>query len=92
MFTKLKQKGNKKAWESDMREMHESLNEMTTRVLNTLRDYDTKLLGVRKLRDGAFCELSEFLGTIVNCGDSSPMMVPRNSLDEYLPTNRLFFG
>lgn len=92
MFTKLKQKGNKKAWENDMREMNESLNEMTTRVLNTLRDYDVKLLVVKNLRDGAFCELSEFLGTIVNCGDSSPMMVPRNSLDEYLPTNRLFFG
>lgn len=92
MFTKLRQKGNKGAWENDMREMHESMNEMTTRVLNTLRDYDTKLLGVKKTKEGVFCELSEFLGTIVNCGDSSPMMVPRNSLDEYLPTNRLFFG
>lgn len=92
MFTKLRQKGNKGVWENDMREMHESMTEMTTRVLNTLRDYDTKLLGVRKTKDGVFCELSEFLGTLVNCGDSSPMMVPRNSLDEYLPTNRLFFG
>lgn len=92
MFTKLRQKSNKAAWENDMREMHESMQEMTTRVLNTLRDYDTSLLGVRETREGAFCEISEFLGTIINCGDSSPMMVPRNFLDEYLPTNRLFFG
>lgn len=92
MFTKLRQKSNKSAWENDMREMHESMQEMTTRVLNTLRDYDTSLLGVRETREGAFCEISEFLGTIINCGDSSPMMVPRNFLDEYLPTNRLFFG
>jgi type IV secretion system protein VirB4 len=92
MFTKLRQKGNKSVWENDMREMHESMGEMTTRVLNTLRDYDTKLLGVKKTKDGIFCELSEFLGTLVNCGDSSAMMVPRNYLDEYLPTNRLFFG
>jgi type IV secretion system protein VirB4 len=92
MFTKLRQKGNKSAWENDMREMHESLNEMTTRVLNTLRDYDTKLLGVKRRKDGVFCEISEFLGTLVNCGDPTPMMVPTNSLDEYLPTNRLFFG
>lgn len=92
MYNKLKQKGNKSVWEKDMRELHESMGEMTTRVLNTLRDYDTKLLGVAKNRDGVFCEISEFLGTLVNCGDSSPMMVPRNSLDEYLPTNRLFFG
>ena len=38
------------------------------------------VLGVKKTRDGIFCELSEFLGTLVNCGDSSPMMVPRTSL------------
>ena len=92
LFTKIRQKSNKAAWENDMREMHESMQEMTTRVVNTLRDYDTELLGVKKTKDGIFCEISEFLGTIINCGDSSPMMVPRNSLDDYLPTNRLFFG
>ena len=92
IFTKLRQKSNKSVWENDMREMHESMQEMTTRVLNTLRDYDTTLLGVKRTKDGIFCELSEFLGTLVNCGDSSPMMVTRNTLDEYLPTGRLFFG
>lgn len=91
-LTKLKEGSSKDARESGLREMHESLEEMSTRVLNTLRDYDTKLLGVRKTNDGIFCEISEFLATIVNCGDSSPMMVPRSSLDEYLATNRLFFG
>ncbi len=89
---KIRQKSDKSAWENDMREMAENLNEMTTRVLNTLRSYDTKLLGVIKTNNGSFCELSEFLGTLVNCGDISPMMVPSNYLDEYLPTNRLFFG
>ena len=92
LFTKIKQTSNKDAWESGMRETHESLNEMTTRVITTLRDYDTELLGVKKTKEGIFCEISQFLGTIVNCCDSSPMMVPRNSLDDYLPTNRLFFG
>ena len=43
-------------------------------------------------RNGNFCEISEFLGMLVNCGDSTPMMVTRNKLDNYLPTNRLFFG
>jgi len=92
LFTKMRQKSNKSVWENDMREMRESMEEMTTRVLNTLRDYDTKLLGVKKTKGGIFCELSEFLGTLVNCGDQSPMMIPSNHLDEYLPTNRLFFG
>jgi len=75
-----------------MREMHESMQEMTTRVLNTLRDYDSRLLGIKKTRNGNFCEISEFLGTLINCGDSAPMMATRNKLDQYLPTNRLFFG
>ena len=88
-FTKMRQKSNKSIWENDMREMRESMEEMTTRVLNTLRDYDTKLLGVKKTKGGVFCELSEFLGTLVNCGDQSPMMVPSNHLDEYLPTQVL---
>ena len=92
LFTKLRQKSNKDAWEKGMREMHESMQEMTTRVLNTLKDYDPELLGVKKTKDGIFCEISEFLGTIVNCGDSNRMMVPSNYLDDYLPTNRLFFG
>ncbi len=92
LLKKLKQKSDKGVWEKDMREMHESMQEMTTRVLNTLRDYDAKLLGIKKTRNGNFCEISEFLGTLVNCGDGVPMMVTRNRLDEYLPTNRLFFG
>lgn len=92
LFTKIRQKSSKSAWENDMREMHESIQEMTTRMLNTLRDYDARLLGITKTRNGNFCEISEFLGMLVNCGDPTPMMVTRNKLDNYLPTNRLFFG
>ena len=92
LLTKIKQKSDKTVWEKDMREMHESMQEMTTRVLNTLRDYDSRLLGIKKTRNGNFCEISGFLGTLINCGDSAPMMATRNKLDQYLPTNRLFFG
>ncbi len=91
-LNKLRQKSNKSVWEKDMREMHDSMQEMTTRMLNTFRDYDAKLLGIKKTKNGNFCEISEFLGMLINCGDPSPMMVSRNKLDNYLPTNRLFFG
>jgi type IV secretion system protein VirB4 len=91
-LSKIKQTSNKGIWERDMKEMYENMQEMTTRILNTMRDYDAELLGVRKEKDGYFCEISEFLGALVNCGDSSPMMVPRGPLNEYIPTNRLFFG
>jgi len=89
---KLKQGGDKSAWEADMREMRENLDEMSTRVTNTFRDYDANLLGTKDTEYGGHCEILEFLGTIVNCGHSSPMIVPRMSIDKYIPTHRIFFG
>lgn len=89
---KLRQSSNKAVWENDMREMKENLQEMSTRVLNTFSDYDSKLLGVEKSKDGYYCEILQFLGTIVNCGQSMPMMVPRSTIDQYIGTHRLFFG
>ena len=89
---KLRQKSSQAAWENDMREMQENLSEMSSRVVNTFRSYGATLLGVRKSRNGYYCELLEFLGTIVNCGSSMQMVVPRDTIDRYLPTHRLFFG
>ena len=90
---KLRQTSNKAAWENDMKEMKESLQELSTRVMNTFRDYDAKVLGVTKSDDGCYyCEILEFLGTLVNCGQSMPMTVPRTNIDHYIPTHRLFFG
>lgn len=91
-YKKLKQKSNKGVWESDMREMKENLAEMSNRVQNTFRDYDAKILGTVQSKDGHYCEILEFLGTIVNCGQNMPMMVPRATIDKYLPNHRLFFG
>ncbi len=92
LLKKLQQTSNRSAWEHDMREMKESLHEMSTRVVNTLNDYDARLLGITKSEHGHYCEILEFLGTIVNCGQSMPMIVPRSNIDEYIPTHRLFFG
>ncbi len=91
-LNKIRQKSDKSIWENDMREMHENIQEMTNRMLNTFRDYDAKLLGIKKTKNGNFCEISEFLGVLINCGDTTSMMVTRGKLDNYLPTNRLFFG
>lgn len=89
---KIQQKSNKDVRDNDMREMKENLQEMSTRVLNTYRDYDARLLGIEETSDGIFCEISEFLATIINCGQSSPMLLPRGHIDKYLGTHRLFFG
>ncbi len=89
---KLMQKSDKSAWENDMRDMQDSLREMSSRVVNTFHSYSARLLGVRKSNSGYCCDIMEFLGTLVNCGSSMQMAVPRNSIDQYLPTHRLFFG
>ncbi|MCC8417650.1 MAG: VirB4 family type IV secretion/conjugal transfer ATPase [Rickettsia endosymbiont of Bryobia graminum] len=88
----LRQKSDKSAWGNDMKEMYESLLEMSSRVINTFRSYGATLLGVKKSKSGYYCEMLEFLGTLVNCGSSMPMVVPRNTIDQYISTHRLFFG
>lgn len=92
LYKKLLQKGDKDAWSKDINEMSENLDEISGRVLNTFRDYNANLLGIEKTKNGDFCRILEFLGTIVNCCDSTPVRVPRVQIDEYISTNRLFFG
>ncbi len=88
----LRQKSDKSAWENDMREMYENLQEMTSRIINTFHSYGARLLSIQKSRSGYYCEILEFLGSLVNCGSTMPMAVSRNAIDQYLPTHRLFFG
>ena len=65
---------------------------MSTRVVNTFRSYGARLLGVRQTQSGSYCEILEFLSSLINCGDSpGPIALPRGTIDEYLPTHRLFF-
>ncbi len=92
LYNKLKEGSDKSSWESNMKEMRENLEEITTMILNTFRDFDSELLGPVKTPYGTHCKILEFLGTLVNCGISVPMISPRMSIDKYIPNNRLFFG
>lgn len=91
-YKKILHGSDKSSWEADMKDMAESLEEMTSRVLNTFKDYGARLLGVVSESDGEYCEILEFLGSIINCGHSMPVRVNRGDIGKYLPTNRLFFG
>ena len=92
LYKKLKHGSDKSAWENDMREMSESLDEISNRVLNTFRDYGARALEVVSEDDDEYCEILEFLGTLVNCGKSMPMRVCRSDIGKYIPTHRLCFG
>ncbi|MCF8462477.1 MAG: VirB4 family type IV secretion/conjugal transfer ATPase [Rickettsiaceae bacterium] len=90
-YKTLMQKSVKNSWEKDMQDSFSALDEMSARVLNTFRDYDAELLEVKETKDGVYCEILEFLGTIINSGQSSKVLFPTSNLDKYLSTHRLFF-
>jgi type IV secretion system protein VirB4 len=92
VMKKMQASADKKAWESEVRELYEELEEASGRVLSTLREYTPELLQVNVTENGAYCSILEFLGKIANCGIASPMLVPTLSIDKYLPNTRLFFG
>jgi type IV secretion system protein VirB4 len=92
MLKRFRSSVDKGAWEANLREMCEELDEVTGRVLSALKDYDPILLGVVNTENGAYCKILEFLGKIVNCGSATSVIVPTMTIDKYLPTKRIFFG
>jgi type IV secretion system protein VirB4 len=92
LFKKLRASSDKLQWENDMREMVENLEEMSTRVLNTFRDYGAEVLGANKKGENYYCEILEFLSMIVNCGQSDKVLLPKQNIDKYITNHRLFFG
>ncbi len=75
-----------------LREAHKELNEAADRITATLRDYGARKLSIYQTPAGPYSEALEFLGTLVNCGDTQPVRVPTHGIDKYLPRNRLYFG
>ncbi len=92
MIKKLQYKADRLAWENDMKEAFEELEEMTIRVINGFSAYGAKLLGLKETPDGVFSEALEFLGRLVNGNFTQPMSVPTMELSHYLPISRMFFG
>jgi type IV secretion system protein VirB4 len=89
---KLQQKTDKTAWERDMRERFEELEEVTERVLNGFGNYGAELLGATESNGIVYSEILSFLGMLVNCGERRKMAITPTEIDHYLPSNRLFFG
>ncbi|MBQ4874977.1 MAG: VirB4 family type IV secretion/conjugal transfer ATPase [Rickettsiaceae bacterium H1] len=84
---------SKGAWEADMRDAHEELEEMASRVVTSLRYYSPKILGIKKAKHGVMSEILSFMSKIVNCGKSpNELLLPVINIAEYLPLNRFYFG
>lgn len=91
LYKKLRQTSSKSSWESDMNDMYSDLEEISSRVLNSMRDSGARELEVKESKGVVYCEMLEFLSAIINCGQSSKVIAPKVRLDKYLPTSRLFF-
>jgi type IV secretion system protein VirB4 len=92
LFKKVQQRTDKSAWERDMREMHEELDEIINRITTSLRDYNPEVLGISSTEHGTYSQILEFFGRIVNGGAAMPMLVPNMDISKYLATHRLYFG
>jgi type IV secretion system protein VirB4 len=92
LIEKLEQRTNKDADATQLQEMHKELRESVYRVLATFRDYGARVLTTTMTEHGPMSEPLEFLGRLVNGGNSQPMVVPTIDIAHYLPTSRLYFG
>jgi type IV secretion system protein VirB4 len=92
LFQKFEQKTNKDADAAQLKEMHKELKEAVYRVLATFKDYGARTLTTQMTEYGPQSELLEFLGRLVNAGDTQKMLVPTIDIAHYLPVNRLYFG
>jgi type IV secretion system protein VirB4 len=92
IFKRAEQKANAEARVSELREMHKELRETIYRVLATFKDYGARVLTTSMGEYGPISEPLEFLGRIVNAGDTQPMLTPTIDIARYLPINRLYFG
>lgn len=89
---KLQHKTDKTAWERDMKERFEEMEEITERILSGFSNYGTELLGATESNGIVYSQVLNFLGMLVNCGERRNIAITPNKIDHYLPTNRLFFG
>lgn len=92
MVSKMVSGGEKEGLETKMQEALEELEEASGRVLNSLRDYSPQLLGLVEAPEGTYSEIAEFLATIVNCGESTKMLLGPGSIAQQISTHRLYFG
>ncbi len=91
-FKSIEQKANKASQEEEMREMHKELKEAVYRLLATFKDYGAQVLSTVNTPNGPMSQPLEFLGRLVNGGETQQMLTPTMEIGRYLPSNRLYFG
>jgi len=73
------------------KQMLRALNEKSSLLLQNLSQYGVRLLGKDISSGGLLSEPLSFLYELIN-GERRPVALPRQSLSDYLPSDRLIFG
>ena len=81
-----------KEWKKGLWEIYEQLEEATSRVVNSLREYDPKILGIEQYKNRSYSEIAEFFGKIINCGNESKYLFTPYNMNSNLANQRLYFG
>jgi type IV secretion system protein VirB4 len=92
IITKIQHQADKTTWENFMNEAYEDIEEVTERIVTGFANYNAEVLEVVEDENGFHSEIMEFLGRIVNCGNSQPYLIPIGKICNHLPINRLYFG
>lgn len=93
LWRKINIKASKENWLSDLKLAQEELEEITNRMLISLRNYSPTLLGIKQKGQLVFSEVLTFLSKLVNCGlVNDDILLPLSKIDKYLPMQRLYFG
>ncbi len=88
-YKRLMQTQSKDYWIRDMKRLEEDLNEVGSRIINSLSEYNPKIL---ELKPDGKCEMLQFLYSILNCGISRKTLLPiSRGIDEILSQNRITF-
>ncbi|WP_218813341.1 VirB4 family type IV secretion/conjugal transfer ATPase [Rickettsiella endosymbiont of Dermanyssus gallinae] len=90
-FKKLNHQADKLAQQQQLLKTHEALMAITQKVLQTLSDYQPRLLGAYQKDNISFSQPLTFIGQLIN-GDKLSTPLLKKDAACYLPRKRLFFN
>jgi type IV secretion system protein VirB4 len=82
---------NRKFRENYLAHSHAELDRVTSGIVSMLEPFGARKLGIIETRDRVTSEVIEFLGKILNLGETS-LAIPIVDLSEYLPAKDVTFG
>ena len=87
----LKKKSDNTAFLQAMHETHESLLEVSSRVMSSLRDYSPEILSIEKVDELYYSRPAEFISDIVNGIDERKIIYTTDDLSKHIVNSRLIF-